>query len=479
VSSALPENSAAFTLEELLWATGAELSSGAFSECSGIGTDTRADLEGKLFVAVAGPRFDGHAFVDRAAGGGAAAVLVEKPVGPLGATAVLRVSSTLSALRRLARAHRRRWNGTVVAVAGSAGKTTTKSAIAAALEVTAPGAVHAVPGNLNNEIGVPLVLLSIEPRHRFAVVEIGTNRRGEVAMLAGAAEPDVGVLTLVGWEHAEGIGSLDDIEAEEGDLLATLPANGVAVGNGDDPRVLRQLERSPAPRRIVYGCGPDADYRLVDVRSAGVRAIDVTIETLGGDRLEVRAPLVGLPGGLAVCAAIAVAEALGAPISGARLGHAFSERLRAEPGRLTPLELAGGGLVLDDSYNSNPASLASSLAVARDLARSRGAALVLVLGEMRELGDVAVEQHRLAGKDVAASGARELIGVGGAAAELASSARERGLRVVFVESAEQAVPLVLDRVSGDEVVLVKASRGVGLERVVSALAGARGAGEQS
>lgn len=475
MSTALPDNAAAFTSEEILWATGAQLSSGAFSGCRGVGTDTRADLVGKLFVAISGRRFDGHAFVERAALHGAAAVLVERPVAALGDTAVLRVSSTVAALRRLGRAYRKRWNGTVVAVAGSAGKTTTKSAIAAALEAVAPGAVHAVPGNLNNEIGLPLVLLSIGSQHRFAVVEIGTNRRGEVAALSAAAEPDAGVLTLIGWEHAEGIGSLDDIEAEEGDLFAALPEDGVAFGNGDDPRVLRQLDRCHAPRRVVYGRGPDAAYRLLEFRPSGACGVQVVIEMPGGDRFELDAPLIGLPGALAVVAAVAVTDALGGAVSARRLALTFSERLSVERGRLAPVELGSGGLLLDDSYNSNPASLVSSLDVASELSRARGAALVLVLGEMRELGAVAAEQHRRAGERAAASGARELIAVGGAARELAKSAEACGLGSVFVEHTEQAVPLALERVHGDDVVLIKGSRGVGLERVVAALAAARSA----
>jgi UDP-N-acetylmuramoyl-tripeptide--D-alanyl-D-alanine ligase len=215
MESALPENQARFTLGELARATGGTLAGpgGAEREVVGVSTDSRASLGGKLFVALKGERFDGHSFAEGAAKAGAAAILVENDVGALPIPA-LRVPSTLGALGAIAGLHRSRFPGRLIAVGGSAGKTTTRSAVGAVLELCAPGRVHQTSGNLNNLIGVPLVLLGLTPEQRYAVVELGTNAPGEVAALTAMAKPDAGLLTLIGLEHTEGLGDLDGVERE-------------------------------------------------------------------------------------------------------------------------------------------------------------------------------------------------------------------------------------------------------------------------
>ena len=347
------------------------------AQVRGVTTDTRQCDSDKLFVALQGERHDGHDFVHQV---DAAALLVSREVAAPPGTPLIRVADSLRALGELARFHRRRWGGRIVAVAGSAGKTTTRSAITGLLAAAAPGTVHPTPGNLNNLIGVPMVLLGLDDRHDIAVLELGTNTRGEVARLARIAQPEVVVVTLIALEHAEGIGDLDAVEEEEGDLFAAVPTDGVAVANGDDPRVLRQSRRAPARRRLTYGQQPDCDYRLLERMPQGALGARLVLERPNTGRrelIEVTTPLLGLPGALAVCAAIAVLDACSeAPVAESRLREMLAAIEIGETGRLVPVELAGGTLVIDDTYNANPASVLSAVEAARELAHERGSATV-------------------------------------------------------------------------------------------------------
>ena len=464
-SAALPGNQASFGLDELSLLTGGTLSGTATTRVSGVTTDSRGDVRGKLFVALRGEHFDGHRYVSEVIANGAAAVLVEGDIGHVDAP-VVRVGSTLSALGSLAHAHRARWPGKLVAIAGSAGKTTTRSAVGAVLAALAAGAVHQTPGNLNNLIGVPLVLLGLERAHRFAVIEIGTNLKGEVAELARIANADLGVLTLIGIEHSEGLGDLDAIEEEEGALLRALGMAGTAVGNGDDPRVARCLTRSPAGRRVRYGFGQGLEVRGVR-HSLGAARQRLSV-TSARQRLELELALLGTAGAYAALAALAVAEEL---FSGGFPASALESALDAagEPGRLKLHELANGTVVVDDAYNANPASALSSLGTARELAEERSARLVVVFGEMRELGALSAREHTRLGEEIGRSGAAELIAVGGDARLYVDPARAGGVTACFAEDAASALAEARARVRAGDVVLVKASRGVHAERVVEGL----------
>jgi UDP-N-acetylmuramoyl-tripeptide--D-alanyl-D-alanine ligase len=471
MATLLPENHAEFSIAEIVSITSGVLKSRAFGQVTGVTTDSRADVSGKLFVALRGERYDAHDFVVDAVRAGAAAVIVEHEVPPLGVPTI-RVASSLAALADLAHAHRQRWAGALVAVAGSAGKTTTRSAVSALL--AACSSVHYVRGNLNNRVGVPLVLLGLSAEHRYAVVEIGTNQRGEVRDLARTADPNVGVLTLVAHEHSEGLGDLDEVESEEGDLFRALGSASVAIGNLDDVRVRRQLALCPTGRRIGYGRAEGADYRLLERQGDGLGGSDLVLER-GGERLEVACPLLGEAGAYAVLAALAASEAaLGRALSRQELGSALGSAELAEGGRLVPVELGDGTIVLDDTYNANPASVKSSIATAREIARARDARLILVLGEMRELGKLSHGLHAELGDDIAESGAVVLVAVSGDAELFVEPARRRGLDAVFARDSQAALGLVLDRVRPRDVVLVKASRGVRAEGVVSGLAHALG-----
>jgi UDP-N-acetylmuramoyl-tripeptide--D-alanyl-D-alanine ligase len=480
MATPIPANTARFTLAEVVQATGGVCRRGAPElVVEGVTTDSRGDAAGRLFVALSGEHFDGHRFAAAAVSAGARALLVKKGTAlDVSDAAVVEVDDTLLALGALARFHRRRWGGTLVAVAGSAGKTTTRSAIAAALEAVLPGAVHSVAGNLNNRIGVPMVLFGLSAGHGAAVVEIGTNSTGEVRELTRVASPNVGVLTLIDVEHAEGLGSLDDIEEEEGALLRSLLKTGTAIANGDDERVVRQLVGSNARKKISYGTRGAVDYRIERRESVGLTASRVTLERprgRGRETIALEVPLFGLPGALALAAAVAVADRVAArsvPLD--RLSSAFARGAIGEPGRLRPLELGDHTVVLDDSYNANPASVRAAVAAARELADDRAARLVLVLGEMRELGAQSAEQHDLVGRDIGESGAAALVAVGGDAERFVPPARAVGVDAAFAADAERAVDAVLARVRPGDVVLVKASRGVKAERIVEALVRAKG-----
>jgi len=476
MATPIPENRVELSLGEIGRATGGELRAGNAQSIRGVTTDSRRDVSGKLFVALEGESFDGHAFVADVAKRGVAAVLVSRDVDVPSHVGVVRVPNTLHALGAIAHAHRQRWGGTVVGVAGSAGKTTTKGAVAAALEAVAPGAVHAEAGNLNNLIGVPMVLLSITERDRIAVVEIGTNAPGEVERLAAMARPDIAVLTLIALEHTEGLGDLDGIEAEEGALFAALGAAGTAIGNGDDPRVLRQLSQCPARTRLTYGVNDKVDYRVVERAQLDATRAELTLSRpKKPGALRVRTTLLGVPGALAVAAALAVVDHVGkGELDAVAFQRAIDRLGTGEPGRLTPVTLADGSVLVDDTYNANPASIQSAVTTAREIAAQNGARVVLVLGEMRELGALSRREHEALGTWLGQSGAAELVAIAGDAEHLARTAREAGLDAVFAESSEAALPLVLARLEPGDVILVKASRGVRAERVVEGIVRAKG-----
>jgi len=477
MASVIPANQARFTQAELVAALSAEVEPFDGS-VEGIWTDSRGELGGGLFIALRGEHFDGHHFASAAARRGARVLVVEEPVSDTGSAVVVRVASTLTALGSLALFHRRRWGGRVVGVAGSVGKTTTRSSVAAVLRASGL-IVHSPAGNLNNLIGVPLVLLGLEARHPLCVVEIGTNAPGEVERICAIAEPDVGVLTRIALEHSAGLGDLDAIEREEGALLGALGVVGAAVVNADDERCLRQLARCKAQLVVRYGLGARSgehrQYRIAGHSSALGGSAQVRLERPDAPPLDAHTPLLGLPGAYALAAAVATAEVLlGRALSSLELANALADPALSEPGRLTPVELSDGTLVLDDTYNASPASVRSSIAVALDLAGRRGARLVLVLGEMLELGALSIEAHRELGADIAAANPALVIGFGGDAAGFLETPSQLGLPTLFAPDAPAALAIVARERRPGDVILVKASRGLRGERIVAGLRGEKG-----
>lgn len=467
MATPIPTNRAPLSLGQLLGCTGGRLRGplhDAATQIVGVSSDTRSVTSGQAFVALRGERFDGHEHLLAAKERGAVIAVVDRDVEPVEGFTLLRVEDSLTALGAIAQEHLRRWRqggGQVVAITGSAGKTTTKLAVAALLETL--GTTLAAPGNLNNRIGVPMTALTLT-NERYAVLELGTNAPGEIAQLARIVEPEIGVLTLVAQAHSEGLGGEDAIAQEKGALFRFV--TGHAIGNADDSRVLALLQN--AARYISYGRSEGADVRIVERRLVNLETSSVTLERQG-DSLDVELPLVGASGALACAAAVAAASALGGgALTGAQISRAL-QGLRSD-GRMAPCRF-GDLVVVDDSYNANPASCRASIDSAREMAMHLGRPLVLVLGEMRELGDDSEAAHDELGDVVAASGARLVIAVAGAAERTAQRAARAIDRVHFCADSADAARLALEQIRPDDLVLVKGSRGIRTERVVEALAG--------
>jgi UDP-N-acetylmuramoyl-tripeptide--D-alanyl-D-alanine ligase len=450
-----------FSAEDALRWTGGELVRGAPGQSfTAVTIDSRNVPAGALFVAIAGARFDGHDFLDAALAAGAAGLLLR--VGrkaPDRAACAIAVEDTTRALGALAAGHRRRHGGPLVAITGSNGKTTTKEMCAAIFAVSGPCLKN--EGNLNNEFGLPITLLRRGAEHESVVVELGMNHRGEIARLAAIAQPRVGVITNAGTAHIEHLGSRENIALEKGDLVAALDADATAVLNADDPLVLAQAARTAA-RVVRFGRGELAD----------VRADDVTATADGRHRFMLSAPQgqieVSVAGLGETTVPNALAAAAAALASGVSLADVATGLRDYSPvaGRLTPIALANGGLLIDDTYNANPQSMEVAL---RTLARGDGRRIA-VLGDMGELGEYGADAHRDAGALAAQLGIDRLYAVGAHAGEVIGAARAAGMDAAALHAGrdwEETAQRVLEGLTAGDRVLVKGSRSMRMERIVA------------
>lgn len=497
MASIIPRNSARFSFAEVHAAVGGQwLQKGTGAGCTGVTTDTREALAEHAFVALVGERFDGHDFAAAAARGGAALLVVERAVARVPPDcAVLRVPSTLEALAALGRAWRRLWGGPVVAVAGSVGKTTTRTAVASVLSAIGLR-VHSPAGNLNNSIGVPRVLLATPADAQVAVVELGTNALGEVAQLVAAAEPEVALLTRVALEHCEGLGDLESIEQEEGSVFDAAPRLAWGITNSDDERCLRQLQQRQQLRAATYGFGPAPvgsgwaprlHWRLTACESSSSGShVELQRWVDGaeaGAPMALSSPLLGPPGACAVAAALAAAEVqAGRAVTEHEVQAALRSPALGESGRLSPRRLGRDVLVIDDTYNASPESVLSSARVVQGLSRARSGRFFLALGAMGELGSQSEPLHRQLGVDLASLRPAGLVAFGDAARPLydafvaasAASAGPVGALVQHVPSAPEAVAPLLAELRPGDTVLVKGSRSLRAERIVQSLANGLG-----
>ena len=419
---------------------------------SGWSIDSRTLRPGDLFFALRGPNHDGHAYVAEVLRKGAAGVVVDRDVAA--SEIVLRVPDTLRALQELALWARREWRGDVVAVTGSAGKTTTKDVIAELLSVGMETARN--EGNLNNHVGLPLSMLRIEEASRIAVLEMGMNHAGEIRHLAALARPDVGVITNVGYAHIENFESIEGIAAAKRELIESLGESGTAVLNADDPRVAAFAAIHPG-RTILYGQSPAAQVRAEDVEylaegdSAGVRF------RVGTTFFE--SAFTGRHGVSNLLAGIAVAGVYGIPPS--RLRQKVSE---LKPGKMRGERLRHQGvLIFNDCYNSNPDAVRAMLDVLRDTPARRR---IAVLGEMLELGRWAEPLHRDVGSYAAMCGIDVLVGISGATRHMLDAATRAGLpagAAFFFDDPAAAGLVVRTLAQPGDVILFKGSRGVHVE----------------
>jgi UDP-N-acetylmuramoyl-tripeptide--D-alanyl-D-alanine ligase len=456
-----------FTASELAAATGGRWLGDPPATVRGISTDTRAIPAGSAFVALRGERFDGHDFLAEAALAGATCAVVARgraAPGPPGFP-LLEVEDTLLALGAVARLHRLRFSIPVVGVTGSNGKTTTREMIAAILATRGP--VLSTQGNLNNEVGVPLTLLRLRPTDTAAVIEMGMSHRGEIGRLTAMAEPRVGVVTNAFPAHLEGLGTVDGVADAKGELYKGLPADGVVIANADDPRMLHRARKS-GRRVLTFSGGQDreADVVVLDVLSQDPDGMRFLLG-IGTKEVEVRLPLVGEHNAVNAAAAAAVALSLGCSdreIVGGLAGvRPVGRRLRVE-------RLPSGVLLVDDCYNANPASMKAALRTLRRLA-GPGRALA-ALGDMLELGPTEDDLHRELGRDAAAAGLVALATFGPRARLAREAAQAAGMdpsATFHTEDPRALVAFVRERLRPGDVLLVKGSRGMKLERLVEAL----------
>ncbi len=446
------------TAAEIAAAVGGRVLTGAEGRrATRVCIDSRRARPGDVFFAIVGPRHDGHRFVRQAAAAGATVAVVSQPLsGPSAMTLVL-CRETTAALGRLAADERRRRDLKVVAISGSAGKTTTRRLAAAALGSTWP--TDASPGNLNNQWGLPLSLLGLAEPARVAVVEIGINHPGEMLPLARIAAPDVAVITNVGPAHIGHFGTLAAIAREKLELLGGLGPAGTAVLPAES-REWIESARAGGHRVLSFGTSEDADLRAENVQLLPLTGVRFTVENVD---IELR--LWGRHAVLNAVAALAAARALGAPLRDAAVAMAGVE---AEAGRGRVLELPGGIRIVDESYNANPTA---TIAVLGELARApRRGRLVAVLGEMFELGRHSAEAHRQVGRAAGQAGVDLLIAVGQRAATLADAGRAAGIpRTEICADAAEAAERLAGAIESNDLVLIKGSRGVHLETVVEAV----------
>jgi len=446
-------------LELILAATRGALVGGPPPALNAVRTDSRSVASGDVFVALKGERFDGHEFLAEAHARGAALAIVSRDV-PGTAMPLVRVDDTLRALGDLARARRAEFRGPVIAVTGSNGKTTTKDMCAAIL--AAMGPVLATSGNRNNEIGLPLTLLDLEERHRFAVVEAAMRGPGEIAYLSAIARPDVGVITNVAPAHLGRLGSLERIAEAKGELWTALAPGGRAVYPSDEPLLAAQAARLDPGALLRFGQGADDAARIERCEPKG-EASDVVLR-IGGEQVAFSLPLPGIHNVRNAAAAALAAWAVGATPAAIAAGLAHV-RLTEHRSRT---ERVGGRLIYDDCYNANPHSMDAALRAATVLAG--GGRVIAILGDMKELGDEGPALHAEVGKLAAAAGVAVVIGVGPLSAETARAARSSGVPTSHhVQDADEAAAKVAAEARAGDVILVKGSRAMALERVVERL----------
>jgi UDP-N-acetylmuramoyl-tripeptide--D-alanyl-D-alanine ligase len=441
-------------IEELLGATGeCELKEVA----QGYSIDSRTLQPGELFFAVKGERLDGHDYVHQALERGAVSAVVRKdqlarfPVK----TCLLAVDDTLGALQTLATGVRRLWGKPLVGVTGSAGKTTTKEAIAHLLSTRCR--VLKSEGNFNNHFGLPLMLLKLQPEHEIAVIEMGMSHAGEITALARIAQPEMGVVTVVAPVHLEYFDSLASIARAKYELIESLPAGGTAVLNADDDYV-SQFGRDFKGKVVLFGTRPSADVRAENIESRGAdgSAFDIVSEGL---RERAVLPLVGAHNISNALAAVAVGLERGIGLADA-VGALATLMPADKRGQVVQV---GNIKVVNDCYNSNPKALE---AMVDALAAMPATRRIVVAGEMLELGPAGEQMHRSSGVHIAGKRMDVLVGVRGLAKSMVESAKAAGMHAEFVSTPEAAGEWLARETRDGDVVLLKASRGVKLEKAL-------------
>ncbi|PKN06309.1 MAG: UDP-N-acetylmuramoyl-tripeptide--D-alanyl-D-alanine ligase, partial [Deltaproteobacteria bacterium HGW-Deltaproteobacteria-7] len=422
---------------------------------------------------------DGHAFVQKAVDDGAACVMVSdihriNRDGMKPSAGIIEVEDTLQALGDLAHAHRKRFSIPVIGLTGSSGKTTTKEMLSGILEQERK--VLKTEGNLNNLIGLPQTIFRMTSQHEIAVLEMGTNTRGEIKRLTQIAAPDIGLITNVGPAHLAGFGTVDVVREEKGDLFFYMAPSGIAVVNLDDEAVGQVVKRWSG-RRVTFSMGAGADVSVTDIRKNGDSGMSFNL-LMGGSAHRVDMKVAGLHNIYNAMAAAAAALACGIHSDSIRRGlTAF----QAVSGRMEIFKLRNGAYLINDAYNANPASVREALLTLKDLKNSHNA--FVFLGDMLELGDSAPEMHRRVGMLLATIGVKAVFLQGDFADITAAGALEGGLakeQVMFLNNDEEALSFLKKQLHKNDWILVKGSRRMKMDRIVARIredvgdAGAKG-----
>ena len=457
-----------WTVEKIIQATGATLAAGkADRTFAAVSTDSRTLSNETLFVALVGENFDGHDFVDDAMKKGAAGVLVSREAGiDAGDGAVLVVQDTLFALGELARFHLAQKNIPVLAVTGSTGKTTTKEMLAAVMDAHLENGVLSTEGNYNNLIGLPLTILGLTDRHKAAVLEMGMSLRGEIRRLAQIARPQIGVITNVSAVHLEHLKTIGAVAKAKGELLEDFGANNFAVLNADDARVAAMAAGRDFST-VTFGIEKPADVMARDIQPRGFEGIDFHL-VIGQATVPLRLSCIGKHNVYNALAAAAAARAFGVAVDTIAVGL---EAFRPPAMRSRILDIFGIK-VIDDTYNANPSSMDAALAMLVELAQ--GGRAVAVLGDMFELGDESAAAHRRLGRHAAKLGLDLLYLLGERAVLVAEGAREEKMSERCVEimpNHREVVMRLREQGRRGDVILVKGSRGMRMERIVKGLKG--------
>jgi UDP-N-acetylmuramoyl-tripeptide--D-alanyl-D-alanine ligase len=474
----IPTNQCEFTMAEVVDATGGTfVLTGASNEAGirGVSIDTRSLDPGALFVALQGAS-DGHNYLRQAASRGAVAAIVGTGRSNR-ALDCIEVDDTLAALGGLAHRHLMRTRAAravpVIAIGGAVGKTTTKELTAAVVRAIF-GSTLSTPGNLNNLIGVPMTTFTLTSEHRAAVLECGTNTRGEIPKLARIVEPDVAMVLNVDLEHSEGLGTLDEIADEEAALFST--ARNYAIASADEPMVLARIPKHV--RRITFGKSADAHVRLAG-RRVGAHSrirIELARELVAAGIapiVETEIALLGEAAALNCTAAIAGVTAMrDTPLQAPELAAIGAALAGVQPvaGRLASTSI-GAIYVIDDTYNSNPRSIRAALAAAREVADGLGARLVIAMGDMLELGKESAAAHQQAIRDVIRSRPATFVAVGPEmnSALIAVSGELDTANIRTAPDSTAAATIVAELVRPGDVLLVKGSRGIAMERILDRL----------
>jgi len=463
-----------FSPDDVVKATGGSLARRGRSVLfDGVSTDTRTITAGSLFVPLAGAHFDGHDYIGQAVGAGAAGVLVQRGREGLleksaGEAAIISVDDTLKALGDLARYWRARFQIPVVAITGSSGKTTTKE-MAAAI-IGREKQLLKNEGNFNNLVGLPMTLFQLNESHEVAVLEMGTNRRGEIARLTEIAGPTVGVITNVGPAHLEGLKSLETIREEKGDLFRVMDNRGTAVINLDDEALAPWAEKWKG-KKMTFGIQADADVTASHITHEGEKGTIFKLLMEGASR-EILLPVLGFHNVSNALAAAAASSAAGLSFDAICQGlMAF----RPVGGRMEVYRLKNGGTLIDDTYNANPASVAVAL---RTLQGLKGECRsTVILGDMLELGSEAEKYHEEIGRSLADTGVNKVYLRGDFARVTAKGAMKRGMKsdqVLIDLSTEETVAHLKACLKTGDWVLVKGSRKMKMEEIVQAIVSAIG-----